>query len=285
MEWIDRMKSAIDAIEDSLTETIDIKRIASTAYLSPFHFQRIFLILTGMTVFDYVRKRRLTLAAHELAISSVKVVDVALKYGYETPESFTKAFRKAHGITPSEARSSGVSLKAFPRISFQLSLKGDKDMDYKIVQKDRFHVTGKAIRVSTVDGNNGQVIANFWVESNGNGTSERVCALAPDKPLLGVCMEMEDEAFTYLIAVETEEGGSTSQEFVTKEIPNSTWAVFTSIGPMPTAIQKVWERIYQEWFPATGYEHAGGPDLEVYLPGDIRSDDYRCEVWIPILKK
>jgi AraC family transcriptional regulator len=129
------MKDALDLMEKKMEEPLDIEEIAKAAYSSPFHFQRMFHMLTGMTVAEYMRKRKLTLAAQELAMSSSKVVDVAFKYGYDSPESFSKAFRKIHGIAPSEARNSGVSLKAFPRISFHISLKGDKDVDYRIVQR------------------------------------------------------------------------------------------------------------------------------------------------------
>lgn len=114
MEWLIRMKNALDYMELKMTETLRIEEVAEVAFVSPFHFQRMFSMLTGFTVADYIRKRRLTLAAQELAVSKVRVLDVALKYGYDSPESFAKAFRKAHGITPSEARKSGVQLKAFP---------------------------------------------------------------------------------------------------------------------------------------------------------------------------
>lgn len=226
-------------------------------------------MLTGVSIKDYIRKRRLTLAAQELAISKVKVLDVALKYGYDSPESFAKAFRKAHGITPSAARESGVQLKAFPRLSFHLSLKGDKEMDYRIEKRDAFNVIGLVEEMTTKDGENLRRIPQLWIEANENGTSDKLIELGGDKDLLGICSDMnhDKETFSYWIAVEATPE-TDAQGFASTTIPAASWAVFTSVGPMPDAIQQVWARIFQEWFPSTGYEHTGGPEFELYLPGD-----------------
>lgn len=286
MDWLSKMLDAVNYMERHMEEPHDISKIARVACSSIFHFQRMFHMLTGSTVVEYVRRRKLTLAAQELASSNVRVLDVALKYGYETPESFAKAFRRMHGISPSGAREPGVSLKAFPRISFQISLKGDKDMDYRIVERGAFKIVGKELKVSTKGGENRRRIPLFWTECNKDGTSEKLCTDFKSQSMLGVCMDMEHdkEQFTYMVALEGGDGYS-GREFSVKTVPEATWAVFTSVGPMPQAIQEVWNRIFQEWFPATGYEHADAPELEVYPEGDMSRDDYRCEVWIPIVKK
>ncbi|MCR8645924.1 effector binding domain-containing protein [Paenibacillus sp. N1-5-1-14] len=286
MEWLNRMMSALDLMEAKMEEPLDIAELAKTAYSSPYHFQRMFFMLTGMTVAEYVRKRRLTLAAQELALSGPKVIDVAMKYCYDSPESFSKAFRKLHGISPSDARNPGVQLKAFPRISFHLSLKGDKEMDYRIVQKEAFTVIGKSIRTSTIEGENSTEIPKFWRDSHADGTVGRIAALGKTQEMLGLCYDTQQdgEVFKYAIAVETDAAAfETGFELI--QIPAATWAVFTSTGPMPGAIQEVWGRIYQEWFPTTGYEQAEGPDFELYPLGNTMSEDYCCEVWIPIVKK
>lgn len=285
MEWLQRMTDAVDYIEGHLEEPFDVAMIAKVARSSSFHFQRMFHMLTGFTVAEYIRKRRLTLAAQELAVKKAKVIDVALKYGYETPESFSKAFKRMHGISPVAARRPGTSLKAFPRIRFQLSLKGDRDMDYKIVEREAYQVVGKVIKVSTRDGENLKRIPQFWMECNRDGTCEKLCKAFHAQEILGICMDMkhEKEQFTYLVAVKGDT--STGKEYTVRTIPASAWAVFTSVGPIPGAIQKVWECIFQEWFPATGYEHADAPKLEVYPPGNTKAVDYQCEVWIPIIKK
>jgi AraC family transcriptional regulator len=165
-------------------------------------------------------------------------------------------------------------------------LKGDKDMDYRIVKKDEFKVIGKVLNVSTKDGENLRKIPEFWERCNSDGTNEKICSIDNRQNMLGICMDFEHdkEEFSYMIAIE-DVNNSKDTCFEIREIPASTWAIFTSVGPMPHSIQKVWERIFQEWFPATGFEHADAPELEVYLPGDASTQDYKCEVWIPIIKK
>lgn len=287
MEWLNKMMDAINYMEKKMEEEINIEDIAKIACSSTFHFQRMFHMLTGFTLAEYVRNPKLTFAAQELAISSnIKVLDVALKYGYDSPESFAKAFRKAHGITPSSARRPGVNLKAFPRISFHLSLKGDTNMDYRIVQKEAFKVIGKAIKLSTKEGENLRRIPEFWGECNSDGTCEKICSIDNKQNMLGICLDFEHdkEQLSYMIAIE-DVNNLKDTGFETREILAATWAVFTSVGPMPRAIQKVWERIFQEWLPSTGFEHADGPELELYLPGDPSAQDYKCEVWIPIVNK
>ena len=226
------------------------------------------------------------MAAQELAMANTRVIDVALKFGYDTPESFSKAFRRLHGVSPSTARESGVNLKAFPRISFHLLIKGDKDMDYKIVEKEAFAIVGKSIKVTTKNKQNLKLIPEFWTECCQKGICCELSTNAGELGLLGVCMNFcpEDEELTYMVGVEKPQSKALTG-FEEKEIPASTWAVFESVGPMPHAIQQVWDRIFSEWFPATGYEHSGGPEMEVYPPGDNAAEDYRCEVWIPIIKK
>ena len=286
MEWLNRMKEALDHIERNLDRRLEMEEIAKTAYSSPFHFQRMFLMLTGMTVAEYIRKRRLTLAAQELATSSSRVLDVALKYGYDSPESFSKAFRKIHGISPSEARHPGVRLKAFPRITFHLSLKGDKGMDYRIVKKEAFTVIGKSIQVTCRDGENPLQIPKFWEKSHRDGTIAKLASIGTGENLLGIILDMKPDKGDYAYMIGTETDQTVPEEnFTLRTIPASTWAIFTCVGTVPGAIQTMFRRIFQEWFPATGYEHSGAPELEVYPPGDTMAEDYQCEVWIPIMKK
>ena len=285
MEWLERMCKALNYLEVHMDCEIDVNEAARTACSSTFHFQRMFHMLTGVTVIEYVRKRRLTLAAQELAASNARVLDIALKYGYDTPESFSKAFRKVHGISPSAAREPGVKLKAFPRISFQISLKGDKDMNYMIIEKEAFKVVGKSLRVTTRDGENLKRIPQFWTECYQDGTCDKLCGIAEKGEMFGICMnDYNEEMFTYVVAVEKTDR-TIPGDLEEREIPSATWAVFESVGPMPQAVQKVWDRIYTEWFPSTGYEQANAPQMEVYPFGDTGSDNYRCEVWIPIIKK
>ncbi|MBB6733200.1 AraC family transcriptional regulator [Cohnella zeiphila] len=286
MEWLNRMKNALDLIEERMEERLDLDEIAKAAYSSPFHFQRMFHMLTGMTVADYVRKRKLTLAAQELAASSAKVLDVALKYGYDSPEAFAKAFRRIHGISPSEARNPGVGLKAFPRLIFHLSLKGDQEMNYRIEEKEAFAIVGKALRTTCENGEQMRRIPLFWEECHRDGTTDRLASVTTDGLLLGAVLDMQagQDEMTYMVAARSDlpEPG---EGYSRRTIPALTWAIFPSSGPLPGSIQGVFQRIYQEWFPSSGYEHAGGPEIEAYPRGDTTAEDYRCEVWVPIVKK
>jgi len=159
-------------------------------------------------------------------------------------------------------------------------------MEYRIIERESFTVIGKTLEVSTRDGENFRRIPEFWQESNQDGTSDKLLHIGRVKDLLGICMHMDHarEVLSYWIAVEA---GSDAdpQSFETAVIPAAAWAVFTTVGPMPHAIQNVWQRIFHEWFPGTGYEHTGGADFELYPPGDITAEDYRCEIWIPVKKK
>lgn len=280
------MNAALDLMEKKLEGRLEIEAIAQAAYVSPFHFQRMFYMLTGMTVAEYMRKRKLSIAAQELALTTAKVIDVALKYGYDSPESFAKAFRKIHGIAPSEARNPGVRLKAFPRISFHLSVRGDQDMEYRIVEQEAFTVVGKSIQVSCQDGEHHRLIPQFWAECDRDGTVARLVTIGSGEHLYGITLDMQpdQETLTYMIATK---GSPSSQAegFSLRTVPAATWAIFASVGPVAAALPNVFQRIFQEWFPATGYEHAEAPVLEVYPPGDVTAEDYRCEVWIPVVKK
>lgn len=163
---------------------------------------------------------------------------------------------------------------------------GGKYMNCKVVNKEEFKVIGKSIRVTTVGDKNFVDIPKFWDEANQTGLCEDLFKYASELGLLGICME-HDEAqkeFTYVIACEktVEE---IPKDLIEKEIPASTWAIFESIGAMPNAIQAVWKYIYSEWFPTAEYKHAGGAELEVYLPGNPNDENYKCEVWIPVVKK
>lgn len=287
MERLQRMVESIEYIEGNLDDELVMEDIARIAYMSKFHFQRMFTMLTGFTVSEYIRNRRITKAAQELINSNARVIDIALKYGYESPEAFTKAFRGIHGISPSMAKKNSHSLKAYPKLSFHIQIKGDVEMEYKIVEKEAFKVVGKSINTTTIGGDNHRAIAAFWEESNSNGFSEELAKNCGELGLLGICLDFDHqlENMTYLIAAE-KNTEVVPADWIEREISSATWAVFPVHGAMPDAMPKVWQRIFSEWFPSTGYEHSGGPEMEVYLSnGDPASDKYYSEIWIPIKKK
>lgn len=285
MDWLDAMNNAIDYMEANITEKLDIEKVAKIALSSTFHFQRMYHMITGVTIAEYIRRRRLTLAAMDI-ISGEKIINVAYKYGYETPEAFTKAFGKMHGISPSAAREPGVNLKAYPKLSFHISIKGDKDMNYKIVEKGSFEVIGKQKRITTVNGENFKQVPEFWDECMKDGSYEWISSKAGKLGVLGICKDLnnfEEGFFNYMIGVE-KINETLPQGYVSTIIPAATWAVFESVGALPKAIQDVTKRIFSEWMPSTKYQHDCAPELEVYSIGDTTSADYRCEVWIPIKK-
>ncbi|NFI93386.1 AraC family transcriptional regulator [Clostridium botulinum] len=282
MEWLDSMNKAVEYIEDNITEKLDIEKVAKIALSSPFHFQRMYHVITGVTIAEYVRRRRLTLAAQDI-ISGEKIINVAYTYGYETPEAFTKAFRRMYGMSPSAAREPEANLKAYPKLSFHISIKGDKDMNYKIVEKESFRVVGKQTRITMVDGENFEQVPEFWNNCMKDGSYNWICSKVGKLGVLGICKDFGKDEFNYMIGVE-EIKDSIPKGYVSATIPAATWAIFESSGALPDAIQDLTRRIFTEWLPSTGYEHACAPELEIYPEGDIYSSDYKCEIWIPIKK-
>jgi len=289
MEWSERMNAAVDYLEENLAGEIDYNKAADRAFCSLFHFQHIFLAVTGTTPAEYVRRRRLTLAARELSSDGIKVIDIAMKYGYDSPDSFTRAFRNVHGVTPLAARKPGVSLVAFPRVSFHVILRGGSDMDYRIIEKPAFKVIGKAKIFSMVNGENFIKIPQFWDDFIQAKYFEPLEKLTSGKAgtvteaiSLGVCIPGEPPEFTYAIGIEKPDG-KTLSGYDVFAVPAVSWAVFDVTGL--NNLQPVTKQIFSEWFPSTGYEHATAPEVEVYLPGDVSSPDYRMQIWIPIIKK
>jgi len=180
MNWLDKMNEAICYVEDNLAGEIDFDEVARKACCSTYHFQRMFSFITEVPLSEYIRRRRLTLAAFELQNSSVKVIELAFKYGYESPDAFTRAFQNLHGVTPTSARDMGVQLKAYPRISFHISIKGDVEMNYRIEEKESFSVFGVDTILSKVDGECYKRIPEFWLKSIEDGTVERILKAADD---------------------------------------------------------------------------------------------------------
>lgn len=285
MGWVESLQQAIDYMEEHLLEEISIEDIAKQANVSEFHFQRIFSVLTDITVGEYLRRRRLTLAAQELSTTESKIIDIALKYGYDTPESFSKAFRRQHGITPTQARNYNGKLKSYNRLTIQVNLKGVEPMNYKIVEKESFKVVGVKREFSCQNGENLAGIPKMWDDVHVDGTNDLLFKLNDGqiKGVLGVCVDKRafgSPLMDYWIA--TAHTGKTPEGLMELEIPASKWGVFEVHGSMPDAMQNGWKQIISEWFPSSHYEHAGTPDLEVYSNGNPSSPDYYSEIWIPL---
>lgn len=285
MAWIESLQRAIDYMEEHLLDDMTVDEIAKQANSSPFHFQRTFAILTDSSVGEYIRRRRLSLAAGELCSTEAKIIDLALKYGYDTPEAFTKAFRRQHGISPSEARKYTGKLKSYSRLGIQVSLKGAEPMQYKVVEQDGFEVIGIKQGFSYGNGENLTGIPKMWDQANQDGTCDRLLCKnnGPVKGVLGVCVDKsstQDKQMDYWVGTAYE--GDMPEGFLKIEIPPSKWAIFEVHGPMPEAMQNMWKQIITEWLPSSGYELAGTPELEVYTAGNSADPDYYSEVWIPV---
>ena len=254
--WIDGFQKSIEFIEQNLSETLDIGDIAAQAALSSFYYQRIFGALCGMTVGEYIRARRMTSAAQELACSDNKVIDIAMKYGYDSPDSFTKAFQRFHGITPAQARDSGADLRSFAPLHIKISLEGGNMLDYKIVEKAPFTLVGIKKRFDCETSY--AEIPKFWAEwmSDMKGL----------KGMFGVCSDMDGKTFDYWIADLYLPWEDIHADCETYQIPGGLWALFKCTGALPESMQKVNTQIWSEWLPSLkGYALAGNYSLEFYL--------------------
>ncbi|WP_028778707.1 AraC family transcriptional regulator [Shimazuella kribbensis] len=285
MEWVGSLQKAIDYMEQHLLEDLSIESIARQVNTSSFYFQRTFTILTDINVGEYLRRRRLTLAAEELTRTNCKIIDLAFKYGYETPEAFSKAFRRQHGVTPTEVRNGVGKLQSYNRLIIQVSLKGAEPMRYRITERDTFQVIGVKRGFSLVNEENLVGIPKLWNEVHQDGTNGLLFRLnnGKIKGILGVCVDkshVQPNQMDYWIA--TEYDGDVPKGLLSLNIPASKWAVFEVHGPMPDAMPKIWKQIFSEWFPSSGYEHAGTPELEVYSDDDPSNPNLYSEIWIPI---
>lgn len=288
MDYVTGIQKAIDYIEDNICNDIDYEIIASKAAYSSFYFQRIFGVLCGLTLGEYIRNRRLTLAGSELIGTDNKVIDVALKFGYESPESFTRAFSRFHGITPSEAKKDGSCLKSFSRLSVQIIMKGGSIMDYKIIDKPAFKVIEKVESHSIADDENKSTIPDFWTTSHNDGTVQKLLEITKNKTFIfGICygnIPKDAHTFDYSIAAMCDEDCPILDGYRISEIPACTWAVFECVGAMPDAMQNTWHKICSEFFPTSGYKPTYEMDIEAYTAGDMSASDYKSEIWVPVEK-
>jgi AraC family transcriptional regulator len=290
MDSLSNMNKAMAYIEEHLTEDIDYSEIAKVAYCSEYHFKRMFSFLSGVGLSEYIRRRRLTLAAFDLKDKGLRIIDVAVKYGYDSADSFSRAFHSMHGILPSEVRNSNIQLKAYPRMAFQLSIKGGCEMNYCIVEKGPFKIVGFKKRVPIIfNGVNPEIakmtelltpaiIKKLKVMSNIEPTG----IISASANFSEGRMEEKGELDHYIgVATSSDETAG----FDVLKVEAGTWAVFESIGPFPETLQNVWGRIYSEWFPSSGYEAVPGPEMLWNEGPDTGNPKYRNEIWIPVKKK
>ncbi|WP_050180622.1 AraC family transcriptional regulator [Domibacillus robiginosus] len=290
MDLLKSMNDAMRYIENNLTNEIDFKAVARIAHCSEYHFKRMFSFLAGITLSEYIRRRRLSLAAFELTNSNIKVIDVAMKYGYSSPDSFTRAFQHLHGVTPSEARHDGQQLKAYPLMTFQLSIRGGNEMNYRIEQKEAFNIVGIMKRVPIIFEGENPEITEMWKSLTMEKIDElkKLSNVEPKGMIQASAnfsegrMEEKGELDQYIGVATTQ---ACPEKFSKLKVPALTWAIFESTGPFPGAVQEIWGRIYSEWFPSSNYQVTEGPEILTIKSKDLTSPSVKSEIWIPVLKK
>ena len=279
MEWVERFNKAINFIEEHLTDEIDYEQVAKIACCSSYHFQRMFHYLTEVPLSEYLRRRKMSLAAVDLQ-SGAKIIDVALKYGYSSPTAFNRAFQGIHGSVPSSVKQDGVPLKSFPPINFKQILKGVEEMNYRIEKKEAFRVVGLSALLDKDMEKNLESVPMRWQKASEDGTTQKLQSLMDGQPagLLGVSVCNDADEWRYYIAVASSKNiDEALDEYI---IPSFTWAIFSGEGS-GSAVPTLERQIITEWLPTSGYEYDNGPDIEVYLS----SDPAKFEVWIPVIKK
>lgn len=277
MEWVKTINNAIEYMENHLTDDITLGDIAESVYISAFHFQRAFSMMTGISPAEYLRNRRLSQAGAELANGNERVIDIAMKYGYESSESFTKAFSRFHGFSPMQVRK-GSPLKYMNRYKIRITIDGGSIMEYKIEKWEAMDllVHTKNFHAETSENE----IPAFWDEYYSNEEYRRIPGY------LGICAQKETESamFQYGIGCKASDVDGIPEGFEIIHIPEYSWAVFRCVGPSSEAIQAMWDKIYNEWLPITEYELIPEYYIENYLPGNPTAKDYVSEICIPINK-
>ncbi len=281
MEWVERLNDAIGYIEKHLTDEIDYEQLGKIACCSSYHFQRMFAYMAGVPLSEYIRRRRMSLAAVDLQGKDMKIIDVAGKYGYQSPTAFNRAFQSVHGIAPSAVKNEGVSVKSFPPITIQITVKGVEEMNYRIETKEAFRIVGVSVPLNQDIEKNFTVIPSKWQEVSVNGALQKLLSMMDTLPMgvLGVSICNDREPWRYYIAVPSSQERGELEEYT---VPAATWAIFPGTGTNQS-IQELERRIVTEWLPASGYEYGDAPDVEVYLNPDPQNAKY--EVWIPVVKK
>ena len=285
MGWLEDISSSIKYIEEHLTDEITPEDVAINVSLSPFYFQKGFSILCGVTVAEYIRNRRLSLAGRDLQIGGSKVIDIAMKYGYDSSDSFTKAFIRFHGITPIQAKTGEGELRNFLPLKIHLSMKGGFEMECKIIKKPAFTVIGSTRMIKNEEGY--KKCPQFWTDHYKKGDGKYICGM------YGICLDegSPEGFFKYMIADDYIPLKDIPKEFETVVIPEHIWAVFPCKGPIPEALQKVNREIFSEWLPGNkDYEIAGMYNIEHYTslndyPNGNQDENYYCEIWIPVKPK
>ncbi len=287
LEWTKALRESVEYIEKNILSDLSLEILAKQVYISPFYLQKAFNIMCGYTVWEYIRNRRLYLAGLDLIEKDDKVIDLAYRYGYETPESFSKAFKRFHGLSPMKLKKQPYKIKVFHPIEISISIKGGSQLDYTIEEMESFKVLAKGKRFSYESAFD--QIPEYWKK-----WKEKLAVALKDDGSAGMCIGKygisidatnNHHEFDYYI------GGDYQESYRDKtyeiiDIPALTWAKFYCIGPMPTSLQALNTRIFNEWLAENeDYQISCGYNIEVYHQGDIYDLNYKSEIWIPVKRQ
>jgi len=280
-----RLNDSIEHIERHLDGTVEAGELARIALTSEYHYRRMFSALAGMPLSEYIRRRRLTLAGAEVLAGNGTLLEIALRAGYGSGEAFARAFRAFHGVGPAEARRDGAALRSQPRITFRLTIEGSTAMQYRIVQKDAFHLVGRRARVPLVhEGMNPAIVA--FMRGLPPEDRERIPSLSDTEPR-GALNVSDGPADSFEEGTELDYWYAAARtaappaDLDALEVPAGMWAVFESSGAFPQALQYLWRDVYTQWFPSNPYRSRPGPSLtRSHISEDGATAE--AELWIPV---
>ena len=279
MNLIQSFNRTIDYIDAALDGEIEPKKIAELSGYSAAMFSRIFSILTGVPLQEYIRRRKMTMAALDLLSTDQKIIDIAVKYGYDAADAFTVAFKAIHGCAPSEIRK-GKNGKVYSKLKLSLTVNGGNEMNVKIQRKPGFKIAGIGAK-----GIESSECPKIWDRLFEKATEETLEALGSGQSY-GACYEIEDpSSLNYLAGYDVrDEGRAKALGLEILSVPETEYAVVELTGKIPDCIHAGWAFIMKEFLPEHGYRHSGAPDFEVYGNGDMYAGDYKMELWVPIEK-
>jgi len=288
MDWLQGMNRVVEYIEENLLQSISHEALSRIVGCSIYEFSRIFSFMAGMPVSEYIRRRRLSQAAFDIQNTNDKIIDIALKYCYESHTTFTRAFKELHGIPPIAARGKGVPIKTYPPISFVLSIKGVNAMTFRIEKRDSFQIMGLLENADMSDYEPGESLPRMWVDFMNNYNPRLRDDGHYTAPLWQVgAYDFKAEQGKTKSIIGAEFKGRKIDGMATESIPEATWAVFTFKSPTGAPyVPEAWMRVLTEWFPTSQYKRDESvPSMEVFPDGDASSHDYEWEIWMPVLSK
>jgi len=300
VDWLKGMNEVVEYIEENLTQPIKYESLSRIVGCSVYEFSRIFSFMAGMSVSEYIRRRRLSQAVFDIQNGGDKIIDIALKYCYESPTTFTRAFKELHGTTPLSARKMSVPLKTYPAITFVLTIKGVNEMNFRIEKKESFQIMGLSGYITDDEMKPGRILPSFVnefykIESyfNKDYGSTSWASQSPNYytspfwQVMAIDFQSVDGKTKAIIGAEYKGDKPDGVDLTIETIPAATWIVFSINSPLSkTHHDEAYARILTEWFPASRYKrNESAPNVDVYPGGDSRDANYVWEIWIPVKNK